>query len=694
MHNLGQRSSRGVPGERIVSKDYYAFRGGLNLVDPFLSIQPGQLLATMNYEPFFRGGYRRVAGYERYDGRPQPHKATYVTIVVETPTLANKPSVGDTISWPGGSGDVIYISGDNLVVADYTGDDPEPADQITAPMGVYGTADQVLESDTLVDEDNPEAASAARELRRNNIAAVPGSGPIRGVCRYGTRTYAFRDNDGGTQGIMWRSSSSGWEEVPLNPILRVTSFGAGPEEGDSITGVTSGATATIARIRVKSGFRSDSSAEGYLVLKSVTGTFGDGEDLEFDLSNFAVADGSQFTPTLSPGGRYDFRIHLFSNKWTEPRMYGVNGKDPGFEYDDDAEVFALIETGMDPDAPRHIAAHNRMLFFAFQGGSVQNSAVNEPFNWSVVAGANEILAGGEVTGFIEEVNDALLVYTRDAVRVLYGQTSDEFNFVTLNQEMGGIEWTMQRIGSTIHLDQRGLTTVAAAKEYGNFITTNLSQLVQPVLKDRISGVVGSQIVRTLNLYRLWMSDGTAFVLGFHGNKPAGFTQIDYGIRISCIWSSQTEGNRERVFFGGEDGFVYEQDVGRSFDGRDIEAFVLLVFYHSNSPERIKHYRKAVLEMSGFDASIAGSIDVNYGGTGETGADVQNIGVSSAGNFWDVGNWSEFKWSEGVGSDPSFYIDDSGFNIGLHLYHKSSREEPHVLHGINITWSPRRLKREF
>lgn len=694
MNNLGQRASRNVPGQRIISKDYYPFRGGLNLVDPFLSIQPGQLLANMNYEPFFRGGYRRVAGYERFDGHPRPHEATYVTIVVENPTTANKPSVGDTISWPGGSAPVLYISGDNLIVGDYTGDKPEPADTITAPLGTYGTADQVLDNDTLVDEDNLEAASAAREARRSDISEVPGTGPIRGVCFYGDKVYAFRDNAGETESIMWRSSATGWEQVTFNPIVRVTSMGSGPEEGDTVTGATSGATGVIGRIRIKSGFRSEDTADGYLVMKTTTGTFSNGETLNFNAAAFATVSAAQFTPTLTPGKRYDFRISLFSNKWIEPRMYGVNGADPAFEYDDDAEVFAPIETGMDPDSPRHIAAHNRMLFLAFQGGSVQNSAVNAPMDWSVSAGANEILAGGEVTGFIEEVNDALLVYTRDAVRVLYGQTSDEFNFVTLNQEMGGVEWTMQRIGSTIHLDQRGITTVAGAAEYGNFVTTNLSQLIQPVLKNRMGDVVGSQIVRTLNLYRLFMEDGSAFVLGFHGNKPAGFTQIDYGRRVSCLWSSQTEGNRERVFFGSDNGFVYEQDVGRSFDGDEIEAFVLLVFYHSNSPEQNKQYRKAVLEMSGFDASIAGSIDVNYGGTGETGADIQDIGVSSAGSFWDVGEWSEFKWSEGVGADPSFYIDDTGFNIGLHLYHKSAREKSHILHGINITWSPRRLKREF
>jgi len=101
----------------------------------------------------------------------------------------------------------------------------------------------------------------------------------------------------------------------------------------------------------------------------------------------------------------------------------------------------------------------------------------------------------------------------------------------------------------------------------------------------------------------------------------------------------------------------------------------------------------VLEMSGFEATLTGSTDVNYGGTGG-GAFGRDLVADSNGNFWDVGVWSAFNWSEGVGSDPSFYINDTGFNIGLHLYHNSAVERAHVLHGLNITWSSRRLKREF
>jgi len=690
MFNIGARSRQGVPQQRINSTDYYPFRGGLNLIDPFLSIQPGQLLACMNYEPYWRGGYRRVKGYERFDGRPQPHKARFITIVTDGDD--SNLSVDDAVDWDSASGSatVIYVTnGGDVTIGDVTGDDP-----VVGTVFNGNTVIAVLENDTGTDEENTLARTAAETVRRDAIQSVPGSGPIRGVVNYCGNVYAFRDNVGGTACVMYESSSSGWTEVALNQRLRFTGGELEMADGDTITGASSGATAEIERLRIKSGFISNQSAAGYVILSNIVGSFTDGENITIDGVQAFVASGTLEQQVLAPGGRYEFRISTFDNKLVDPRLYGVDGKNAPWEYDCNDGVFGFIETGMDPDTPSFIANNNNMLMLSFQGGSIQNSAPNDPWTWSVVSGAGEILIGDQCTGFVEEVDNALLIYSEEQIKILYGRTAEEFNLVTLNTEMGAVPYTAQRIGSTVHLDQRGVSSVVSSDRFGNFVPGDLSQLIKPLLDQKTANVFGSQISRSLNLWRLFYTDGTAVVLGFHGTEPAGFTLIDYGRPVTALWSSQTEGNIERAFFGSDDGFVYEQDVGRNFDGNPIEAFVLLVFYHSGSPEQNKRYRKAVLEMSGFQASISGSIDVNYGGTGATGAVVQEIGTEAAGGFWDVAEWAEFKWSQGVGSDPSFYIEDTGFNVGLHLYHNSATELEHVLHGINITWSPRRLKREF
>jgi hypothetical protein len=66
-------------------------QGGLDLVTPALMVKPGQLLDCLNYEPDINGGYRRMGGIERVDGRPKPSEQSYWIAKV---TLTGSVSAG------------------------------------------------------------------------------------------------------------------------------------------------------------------------------------------------------------------------------------------------------------------------------------------------------------------------------------------------------------------------------------------------------------------------------------------------------------------------------------------------------------------------------------------------------------------------------------------------------------------------
>lgn len=71
-----------------------AFPGGLDLTTPSLRLHSGALRDVLNFEVAQFGGYSRVEGYERYDGRFSPSLASY-TIVQITPTSASSGDPGD-----------------------------------------------------------------------------------------------------------------------------------------------------------------------------------------------------------------------------------------------------------------------------------------------------------------------------------------------------------------------------------------------------------------------------------------------------------------------------------------------------------------------------------------------------------------------------------------------------------------------
>ncbi len=74
---------------------YYPFKGGLNTEDPALSLPNGELIDVMNYEPVTRGGYRRIDGYERFDGRLLASQAVYHT--VDFDAGEHEPQIGETL---------------------------------------------------------------------------------------------------------------------------------------------------------------------------------------------------------------------------------------------------------------------------------------------------------------------------------------------------------------------------------------------------------------------------------------------------------------------------------------------------------------------------------------------------------------------------------------------------------------------
>ena len=74
--------------------DIIQLRGGLDLVTPTLSLPSGVARDAVNYEVSITGGYSRIAGYERFDGRPNPSDATYTLLTVNDARIpANKQVV-------------------------------------------------------------------------------------------------------------------------------------------------------------------------------------------------------------------------------------------------------------------------------------------------------------------------------------------------------------------------------------------------------------------------------------------------------------------------------------------------------------------------------------------------------------------------------------------------------------------------
>jgi hypothetical protein len=695
----------------VLTRDKIDLKGGLNFIDAADGIPPGMLLACRNYEPHYQtGAYRRVAGFEAFDGQPRPHLAEYWRVNLSA--ISNGPfQHGETVTDGTETAIVVYYEANAeaadgtgyIIVSELTNDVDAGATWTGQTSGATATSTSDTEFEGQDDEDEHDQAQlAAEDYRRANITKVGEGtceGAVRGINIYKNAIYAFRNEIGGAKGTMWKSTPTGWEQIDLGYKVRFIEASHQPNEGETLTGAISGASCQIRRSVLSQGFWTGD-GEGYFIATSITGTFVTGEDLEVGGEVIAKANTvlAQQAQELPPNGKYRFRNYNFGGHTSTYRMYGVNGVGNSFEYD--GTVFTLIETGMAFDQPTHIGVHRGQLLLGYVGGSLQHSGKNNPLSFQPVLGANEILAGDEITGFIEEVGDVSFVFTRNKTFRLEGFVQENVQLKLHNSETGAIPDTIQRIGKSVYLDDRGFTQLPTTDAFGDFASSQVSLLIDPLIQGFLkkSSIEGSIVNRGLSVYRCFFSDVGAISIGFSGNKVNGITMVDYGLSITDTANGEMQneyGNTvERSFVCDSDGWVYEIDVGRNFNGNSLEAYFVTAYHFSGSPETNKRYRRATIYLTGSGrTTLQVSADYNYNEDSQNFERILDEAIPLGGGRYGIDRHGEFLYSRASQGDIRVTMDSHARNVSLIVYHNQINEEPHVCYAIQYHISGRRLVRE-
>lgn len=681
----------------------YRLGGGLDLVTPMIVIPPGRLIAAVNYEPT-EVGASRIDGYERYDGRPKPSDASYWVLNFDagTATIAEGATVTGATSGATGKALIAMVvstgslgGGDAagyLVLTTVSGtfQDDENLQVAAATKCVANGAatENGASNDTNHDAWTQDAIETARAL----IATVTGSGVMRGVWSYNGVKYAFRNNAGGTAVDMWKSSTSGWTAVALGSYVQYDGGTVAFAVGDTVTGATSGASGVVTGMVLRTGTYAGSNATGLLTFATIVGgPFQNNENLQVAAATRALADGASAAITLPAGGKYRFINHNFFGASDRYRMYGCNGVGPAFEFD--GTTLVPIYTGMTTDTPNRIAEHKNHLCLAFPGGSFQHSGVGDPYAWSPITGAAEIGIGDDITGFGTDMGGVLVIGSRNRVAVLYGTNADDWAIETISPDSGMISDTAQRIGNLVFMDDQGVRSLRAVQAFGDFKMGTLTQLVYPLLKSKkANGVtpVDSVRVRAKNQYRLFFSDGTGITI-FLGKKDPEIIPFDLDLVVSTICSSEDSSGNEEMFFGAEDGYVYQLDSGTSFDGDVVSAYARPAFDNQGTPTHKKRYHKITLEIQGTPQIELGiTAEFSYGDADQPSVDEQAFDVAGGGAFWDEVNWDEFYWSSPVAGIAECHVNGIGTNISFAVASEHTYEAPHHIHGVTVHYSTRGL----
>lgn len=671
---------------------YYPLGGGLDLVTPAISVDPGRCFDSQNYEPDAVAGYRRINGFERFDGRTSPSSASYWVL---TATITGTVTVGATLTGltSSATGKVLAVDGTTIVLGRVTGTyQSGEALQIAAVTQATATSDSTEDGATMPSDDADYRLLAADDLRAD-ILAVTGSGDMRGIWLYKDVWYAFRDNAGGTAGTMWKSTTGGWVQITFKHEIQFTNAVGEIFAGNTITGLTSGATAVVVKPLLRTGTWTAAGA-GTLVITTITGTFQNGEALQVTAVTKATSSSLATAITRAPGGRLEFVNANFTGSTDTEKMYGADGVNLAFEFD--GTDYIPIRTGMSTDTPKHIGFHRNYLFLSFRGSS-QNSSLGNPYAWTVVTGAAEITTGAEITGYRTRSGNAsgaaLSIFTAKQAFTLYGTSTANFSLVPSDDDLGFEAYTIQQVSNdTYGLSDRGVQSLITTLNYGDFQFAARSFLVQPLLQRKMGMQTASTTLRAKNQYRLYFNDGTGLVFGLTGDKMTGIMLLNYGKPVLCMSTGKMSTGEEVTCFGSDDGYIYMDNVGTSFDGEDIEAWIRPVFNNLQSPRVRKQFRRATFEVKTEGYSRVNiTYDIGYASPLTSQAAVQqDQALIGSGGYWDQFIWDQFTWDSPVVESADLSIDGTDTNVSFLFYSKRAQDDPHTVQGVNLLYTLRRL----
>jgi hypothetical protein len=204
-----------------------------------------------------------------------------------------------------------------------------------------------------------------------------------------------------------------------------------------------------------------------------------------------------------------------------------------------------------------------------------------------------------------------------------------------------------------------VVTLKTTLNWGNFLPTTLTKNILPFIQRERGNLSASSVNREKSQYRLFFRDGYALYCTILNQQYLGATLALFPTVVTCVDSTNLTNGVEVTYDGGEDGYVYQRDIGTSFDGAPIPAFIITAWDPIKSPRILKRFRAASVELQGDSyAEIQYGYQLGYGSNQIAQIpqvdQVLNLGATP---HWDSFIWDNFVW-DGSGLLPTD-VDETG-----------------------------------
>jgi len=681
-------------------------RGGLDQITPAVILDPGFCIDAVNFECATSGGYSRIKGYERFDGRPFPSGAIYS--LIQFASFTTPPTIGQILtgSISTATGTVAFVGTNYVIVTKLSVAQFITTDIITqtGPVTIGTMINQTVAVNAQLRALYKAAAADILRADIQPVGGAAGAGTVLGCFVFNDIYYAFRANAALTAVNLWKSSATGWVQVVFPNDLSIdTTIGTGlgnaipPPEGSIATGGTSGKTATVRRVPLEIGaWRTAAAATtdaGRIIYTDLAGaaTFTSGETITFTGGATAIARTTNST-TMTIGGKFQFSRGNFLSSASTIRIYGCDNVNRPFEFDGTYLVF--INIGVAPYLhPKYIIYHLNYLVCAVNA-SLLYSEVGFPYRFTT---GGEIGTGDTINGLQElpgtQDSGSLAVMGPNTTQILYGR-SVPFKLSPFNSGVGSIDYTIQNFVDMLLFNENGISVLTTTQQYGNFLLSSLVDNIIPFINNEVTKASNSTVCRAKNQYRVFFNDGFGLFLTMSKGEPLGVMPVYFPDPVYCAFEGRLIDRSEVILFGSNSGYLFQMERGTSFDGKNIDAFIKLAWNSNRSPRVEKTYQHATIEIRSPNyAQVGFSYELGYGTPELTpSTTTQFTADAQSPAFWDSFTWDSFSWDGKALLPSEVDMDGTAENVSVTLASSTNYIDLFTIDSVVYSLINRRAKR--
>ena len=602
---------------------YVELSGGLDLETPPVAAGAGTALLAENVYESVKGGYTTVAGYERFDGSERPSGEGYFHAVLDVTAPSGTPDMdGD---WAVGTTHNIY--GSMMATVQYQIDDGVSSctvilkgDGTPAPLtadypilliensAIYNLKHMVAQGgptepyETLTHD---EYILIPQDAQRALVTKPAGDGAVTGVHIMTTGDVLCWKDDGVTSKCMRQYFGQvGWDEAEVAEIYTMNvAIADRAVVGETFNG---GAQVVMGVFDVVvEGVPAFPDAICVYVLKNTAAVLADTTVMTTDGTALNRGTTNYLVPWVpANGGKQDAINFNFYAGLTTDRVYYADGINCPMYYDPMQHVVVPIFTSYNEqlDVSSHIAEYQNRLIASTNYGGFITSVTGTPDLIDGTLGSIEIGVGAVITAFSKLSTNLLAVFTAEKTWGLEGTTVATWQFRQLTDSSGAKPFTVTRLDQVFAGDDVGIVQINRTDKLGGMQSSTITNNMQELYANLTKAISCSTSIRAKEQMRYFFAKEAVVASRIAYQSANGNDTVRYGMTtlklnhdVLCVTTGEDSLGVERSYFGSSDGYVYEMDIGTTFDGQPIDSTVKLAFNHINGTAVKKRFEGITVE---------------------------------------------------------------------------------------------------